>query len=192
MSNMNRGRRGDRRRDEDNNLVEKTIFINRVAKVVKGGRRFNFAAIVVCGDGEGRVGIGQGKANEVPEAIRKATERARKTMRAIPIVDGTVPHYVHGEFGAAEVVLRPASPGTGVIAGATVRAILDAAGYHNVLTKVLGSNNPYNVVKAVMNALERLESPEQYAARVGRPVDEVLANYNVGASVWGSADAHGA
>ena len=192
MSNMNRGRRGDRRRDEDNNLVEKTIFINRVAKVVKGGRRFNFAAIVVCGDGEGRVGIGQGKANEVPEAIRKATERARKTMRAIPIVDGTVPHYVHGEFGAAEVVLRPASPGTGVIAGATVRAILDAAGYHNVLTKVLGSNNPYNVVKAVMNALERLESPEQYAARVGRPVDEVLANYNVGASVCGSADAHGA
>lgn len=191
MSNMNRGRRGDRRRDEDNNLVEKTIFINRVAKVVKGGRRFNFAAIVVCGDGEGKVGIGQGKANEVPEAIRKATERARKTMRAVPIVDGTVPHYVHGEFGAAEVVLRPASPGTGVIAGATVRAILDAAGYHNVLTKVLGSNNPYNVVKAVMNALERLESPEQYATRVGRPVDEVLANYNVGASVWGT-DAHGA
>lgn len=192
MSNMNRGRRGDRRRDDDNNFVEKTIFINRVAKVVKGGRRFNFAAIVVCGDGEGKVGIGQGKANEVPEAIRKATERARKTMRPVPIVDGTVPHYVHGEFGAAEVVLRPASPGTGVIAGATVRAILDAAGYHNVLTKVLGSNNPYNVVKAVMNALERLESPEQYAARVGRPVDEVLANYNVGASVWGSADAHGA
>lgn len=191
MSNMNRGRRGDRRRDEDNNLVEKTIFINRVAKVVKGGRRFNFAAIVVCGDGEGKVGIGQGKANEVPEAIRKATERARKSMRAVPIVDGTVPHYVHGEFGAAEVVLRPASPGTGVIAGATVRAILDAAGYHNVLTKVLGSNNPYNVVKAVMNALERLESPEQYATRVGRPVDEVLANYNVGASVWGT-DAHGA
>ena len=192
MSNMNRGRRGDRRRDDDDNFVEKTIFINRVAKVVKGGRRFNFAAIVVCGDGEGKVGIGQGKANEVPEAIRKATERARKTMRPVPIVDGTVPHYVHGEFGAAEVVLRPASPGTGVIAGATVRAILDAAGYHNVLTKVLGSNNPYNVVKAVMNALERLESPEQYAARVGRPVDEVLANYNVGASVWGSADAHGA
>lgn len=192
MSNMNRGRRGDRRRDEDSNFVEKTIFINRVAKVVKGGRRFNFAAIVVCGDGEGKVGIGQGKANEVPEAIRKATERARKTMRAVPIMDGTVPHYVHGEFGAANVVLRPASPGTGVIAGATVRAILDAAGYHNVLTKVLGSSNPYNVVKAVMNALERLESPEQYASRVGRPVDEVLANYNVGASVWGSADAHGA
>ena len=162
-----------------------------MAKVVKGGRRFNFAAIVVCGDGEGKVGIGQGKANEVPEAIRKATERARKTMRSVPIVDGTVPHFVHGEFGAADVVLRPASPGTGVIAGATVRAILDAAGYHNVLTKVLGSNNPYNVVKAVMNALERLESPEQYAARVGRPVDEVLANYNVGASVWGT-DAHGA
>jgi small subunit ribosomal protein S5 len=189
---MNRGRRGDRRRDDDNNFVEKTIFINRVAKVVKGGRRFNFAAIVVCGDGEGKVGIGQGKANEVPEAIRKATERARKTMRPVPIMDGTVPHYVHGYFGAAEVVFRPASPGTGVIAGATVRAILDAAGYSNVLTKVIGSNNPYNVVKAVMNALESLESPEQYAARVGRPVDEVLANYNVGASVWGSADAHGA
>jgi small subunit ribosomal protein S5 len=191
--NRERGRRNDRRRrEEETTLIEKTIFINRVAKVVKGGRRFNFAAIVVCGDGEGRVGVGQGKANEVPEAIRKATERARKSMIQVPIVDGTVPHFVTGEFGAGHVVLRPASPGTGVIAGATVRAILDAAGYHNVLTKVLGTTNPYNVVRAVFNALERLESPAQYAARVGRPVEDVIENYNVGAAVWGTGDAHSA
>jgi small subunit ribosomal protein S5 len=189
---MNRGRRGDRRPEEDSGQIEKTIYINRVAKVVKGGRRFNFSAIVVVGDGQGRVGIGTGKANEVPEAIRKATDRGRRTMRQVPMVDGTVPHFVEGHFGAAHVVLRPASPGTGVIAGASVRAILDAAGYHNVLTKVVGSNNPNIVVRAVFIAVERLETPAQYATRVGRPVDEVLDNYNVGASVWGVHEAHGA
>jgi len=184
-----RGRR-DRRQQEESNLIEKTIYINRVSKVVKGGRRFNFSAIMVVGDGEGKVGIGTGKANEVPEAIRKATERARRGMFQVPIVDGTVPHFVKGRFGAANVILRPASPGTGVIAGANVRAVLDAAGYHNVLTKVIGSSNPHNIVKAVVNALENLESPEQYAVRLGKPLDEVLDNYTVGARVWGSSDDH--
>lgn len=184
-----RGRRG--RREEDNGLIEKTVFVNRVSKVVKGGRRFNFAALVVVGDGQGRVGVGHGKANEVPEAIRKATERARRSMFEVPIVDGTVPHYIVGEFGAAKVVLRPASPGTGVIAGTVVRSLLDAAGYHNMLTKVLGTNNPHNVVRAVVNALQRLESPEQYAARVGKNVDDLMGDYNVGAHVWGQG-AHGA
>jgi small subunit ribosomal protein S5 len=186
----NRGRRNERgRSEEESGLVEKTIAINRVAKVVKGGRRFNFTAIVVVGDGRGRVGIGHGKANEVPEAIRKATDRARRRMFELPIVDGTVPHYVEGHFGAASVVLRPANPGTGVIAGPTVRAVLDAAGYHNVLTKVIGSNNPHNVVRAVVDALQRLESPGQYAVRVNRSLDDVMKHYNVGAHVWG-AHAH--
>ncbi len=188
MSKMNRGRR-DNRRGEDSNLEEKTIYINRVAKVVKGGRRFNFAAIVVVGDGEGQVGVGYGKANQVPDAIRKANDRARKSLVTVPIVDGTVPHLVIGEFGSARVLLRPASPGTGVIAGATVRAMLDSAGYHNVLTKVLGSNNPHNVVKAVLDAFARLESPEQYAARVGKNVEDLLDDYNVGMRVWG-VDTH--
>ena len=185
MAKMGRGRR-DRRKEEDSGFVEKTIAINRVAKVVKGGRRFNFTALVVVGDGAGRVSVGHGKANEVPEAIRKATERARRTMVEVPIVDQTVPHTVVGRFGAASVFLRPASPGTGVIAGATVRAVLDAAGYHNVLTKVIGSNNPHNVTKAVMDALRRLESPEQYAVRVGKSVDDLMGDYNVGAHVWGA------
>lgn len=185
MSSMNRGRgRRDRRQEEDSGLVEKPIFINRVSKVVKGGRRFNFAAVVVSGDAEGRVGIGHGKANEVPEAIRKATERARKSAFDVPIVEGTVPHYVEGNFGSSRVILRPAGKGTGVIAGATVRAILDAAGYTDVLTKCIGSNNPHNVTKAVLDALSRLESPAQYAARLGKPLDEVLANYTVGSENW--------
>ncbi len=188
MAKMGRGRR-DRRKEEDSGFVEKTIAINRVAKVVKGGRRFNFTALVVVGDGAGRVSVGHGKANEVPEAIRKATERARRTMVEVPIVDQTVPHTVVGRVGAARVLLRPASPGPGVIAGATVRAVLDAAGYHNVLTKVIGSNNPHNVTKAVMDALRRLESPEQYAVRVGKSVDDLMGDYNVGAHVWGAGAA---
>jgi small subunit ribosomal protein S5 len=192
---MNRGggRRDRRQRqEEDSGLQEKTIFINRVAKVVKGGRRFNFSALVVVGDGAGRVSVGHGKANEVPEAIRKATEKAKRTLFEVPIVDGTVPHYIVGRFGAARVIIRPASPGTGVIAGTTVRSVLDAAGYHNVLTKVIGSNNPHNVVKAVVNALQRLESPAQYATRVGKNVEDLMDDYNVGAQVWGvSPAAHG-
>lgn len=177
MSKMSRGRRPE----EESTLIEKPIYINRVAKVVKGGRRFSFSAIVVAGDGHGRVGVGHGKAGEVPEAIRKATEKAKSSMRDVPIVNGTVPHFVVGEFGASKVILRPASPGTGVIAGATVRALLDASGYHDVLTKVVGSNNPHNVVRATLDALERLESPEQYAVRLGKSVTEVMAGYHVGA-----------
>lgn len=188
MSNMRKGgRRGNRREEKDDGLVEKTVHINRVAKVVKGGRRFNFTALVVVGDGNGKVGVGYGKANEVPEAIRKAGEKARRQMMEVPVLDGTVPHYIIGKYGAASVVLRPASPGTGVIAGSIVRAILDSAGYSNVLTKVIGSNNPNNVVKAVINALQRLESPQMYAARPGRPVEDFLDEYSVGEKVWGTA-----
>jgi len=178
--------RNSRRQEEDSGFIEKTIAINRVAKVVKGGRRFNFTAIVVSGDGQGRVGVGHGKANEVPEAIRKGTEKARRSHFDVPIMEGTVPHYVIGTFGAAKVVLRPASPGTGVIASSTVAAILGAAGYHNVLTKVLGSTNPHNVVRAMMDALSRLESPQQYAVRTGKSLDDIMPDYNVGRSVWGT------
>jgi len=178
--------RNSRRQEEDSGFIEKTIAINRVAKVVKGGRRFNFTAIIVSGDGQGRVGVGYGKANEVPEAIRKGSERSRRGMVEVPIVDGTVPHYIIGTFGAASVVLRPASPGTGVIASASVAAILGAAGYHNVLTKVLGSTNPHNVVRAVMDALARLESPQQYAVRTGKKLDDIMSDYDVGRAVWGS------
>jgi small subunit ribosomal protein S5 len=182
-------KRQNRRDDKDDGMIEKTIDINRVSKVVKGGRRFNFTALVVVGDGKGRVGFGYGKAAEVPEAIRKAGERARRTMVDVPIIDGTVPHFVEGRFGASKVVLRPASPGTGVIAGAKVGAILDAAGYSNVLTKVIGSSNANNVVKAVMDALGCLESPEMYAARLGRKAEEFMSGYTVGAHVWGSGNA---
>lgn len=176
MSRMNR-----RRRDEEDasNLIEKVIYINRVAKVVKGGRRFSFSAIVVVGDGEGKVGVGFGKANEVPEAIRKGMEKAKGQMRAYPLITGTISHEVLGHFGAGRVLLKPASPGTGVIAGANVRAIMEALGVHNVLTKSLGSSNPHNVVRAVFDALGQLESAEQYAHRLGRPVDEILPNYTV-------------
>ena len=172
------------KKEEQSNLVEKTIYINRVAKVVKGGRRFNFTAMVVAGDGEGSVGTGFGKANQVPEAIRKASEKSKNALRKYPIIEGTVPHYVIGKYGASSVMLRPASPGTGVIASSTVRSILDAAGYSNVLTKVIGSNNAHNVVKATLDALKRLESPEQYAFRTGKSIEDVMANYTVGSHVW--------
>lgn len=173
----NRSRR--RRDDEDSNLIEKVIYINRVAKVVKGGRRFSFSAIVVVGDGAGKVGVGFGKANEVPEAIRKGTEKARKTMRAVPLVGGTIPHEVLGAFGAGRLLLKPASAGTGVIAGPAVRAIMEALGVHNVLTKLLRSTNPHNVVRAAFDALDNLESAEQYATRLGKDVEEVYKNYTV-------------
>ncbi len=185
---VNRNNR-PRKQADDAQLIEKTIFVNRVAKVVKGGRRFSFAALVVVGSGEGRIGIGQGKANEVPEAVRKATERARRTMMDVPVIDGTVAHQVIGEYGSGKVLLRPASPGTGVIAGPVVRAILDAAGYHNVLTKSLGSSNPHNVVKATLRALQDLESPEQVATRRGKSLEDILANYDLGHRVWSGAAA---
>jgi len=184
---MQRNNRNNRNSQPDDGTIEKVIHINRVAKVVKGGRRFSFSAIVVVGDGEGRVGVGFGKANEVPEAIRKATVKARTSMRDLPLIDGTIPHEVIGKFGAGRVLIKPASPGTGVIAGPTVRAIMDAAGIRNVLTKSLRSSNPHNVVRAVFDAFERMESPNQYAIRLGKVADEVLDDYNVGERVWGAA-----
>lgn len=155
-------------------LTDKVVSINRVAKVVKGGRRFRFSAIVVVGDGEGRVGAGLGKAHEVPEAIRKAVEQAKKSMITVPILNSTIPYQVVGEFGSGKVLLKPASEGTGVIAGGPVRAVVEVAGIKNVLTKCLGSHNPHNAVKATMAALEQLMSPEAVAARRNRPLAEIV------------------
>ncbi len=142
--------------DKQTELIERVVHISRVAKVVKGGKRFSFSALVVTGDGNGRVGFGLGKAREVPEAIRKAIEGAKRSMVRVPVSDGTIPHDVLGIYGAAKVVMKPASPGTGVIAGGPVRAVVEAAGIHNILTKSLGTSNPHNVVKAVMDGLEKL------------------------------------
>ena len=158
---------------EEIQLIDKVVHINRTAKVVKGGRRFSFSAVVVVGDGNGKVGCGLGKAKEVPEAIRKGVERAKKSMTEIPLVNQTIPYEVMGKFGAGMVLLKPASQGTGVIAGGAVRAVLEAAGVQNILTKCMRSHNPHNLVKATLNGLRQLRSRETIAARRGKQPSEL-------------------
>jgi len=173
-------RRGDRRdggrRDapvEKNPLLERIVTTNRVAKVVKGGRRFSFTALVVVGDGDGSVGVGYGKAKEIPAAIAKGVEEAKKHMFKVPRIAATIPHPVQGEAAAGVVLLKPASPGTGVIAGGPVRAVLECAGIHDILSKSLGSDNPINIVHATIAALKLLQRPEEVAARRGLPIEDV-------------------
>ena len=182
-NNREEGRGNDRRERRDRRdgqperekspYTERVVFINRVAKVVKGGRRFSFTALVVVGDQKGTVGVGYGKAKEVPQAIAKAVEDAKKNFFKVPLLNGTIPHPIQGEKAAGVVLLRPASPGTGVIAGGPVRAVLDAAGIHDVLTKSLGSANAINMVHATVAALKLLESPAEIATRRGRPLEDV-------------------
>ncbi len=159
---------------EEEFLEERVVHIARVAKVVKGGRRFGFRAVVVVGDGQGSVGAGVGKAREVPEAIRKGIEKAKKNMIRVPIISGTIPHDVTSRFGAAKVLMKPASPGTGVVAGGGVRAVVEAAGVKNILTKSLGSANILNVVWATMEGLQQLKDPAEEARRRDKVVEEVL------------------
>ncbi len=196
-----RGERQDRRggrdhresRDaEKNQYVERVVTINRVAKVVKGGRRFSFTALVVVGDGDGTVGVGYGKAKEVPAAIAKGVEEAKKGFFRVPRIQGTIPHPVQGEAAAGVVMLRPAAPGTGVIAGGPVRAVLECAGIHDVLSKSLGSDNAINIVHATAAALRGLERPEAVAARRGKSLEEVAPAAMLRARAAGMADAKAA
>ena len=203
MSGAQRGQRGGERQGNDRRgrdngrgqgaektaYIERVVAINRVAKVVKGGRRFSFTALVIVGDGEGLVGVGYGKAKEVPAAIAKGVEEAKKHFFKVPRVQGTIPHPVQGEKAAGVVLLRPASPGTGVIAGGPVRAVLEAAGIHDVLSKSLGSSNAINVVHATVAALKGLERPEEVAARRGLPVDRVAPAAMLRAQAAGIAEA---
>src|SRR6188508_179812 len=175
MADNNSGRRDNNRRgsEPESKFIERVVTINRVSKVVKGGRRFSFTALVVVGDGEGNVGVGYGKAKEVPSAISKGVEEAKRSFFRVPRIQGTIPHRVQGEAAAGVVLLRPASPGTGVIAGGPVRAVLECAGVHDILSKSLGSSNAINIVHATVDALKRLEEPAAVAARRGLPLDEI-------------------
>jgi small subunit ribosomal protein S5 len=170
---MARSRAGEDRQDGD--LIDRLVNVNRVAKVVKGGRRFGFSALVVVGDGKGRVGYGSGKAREVPEAVRKATEQAKRSMVRVPLRQGrTLHHDVLGHFGAGKVVLRAAPPGTGIIAGGPMRAVFEALGIHDVVAKSLGTSNPHNMVKATFEALSQVSSPRSVAAKRGRKVSDLI------------------
>ncbi|GAA2482539.1 MULTISPECIES: 30S ribosomal protein S5 [Terrabacter] len=189
----NRGGRDNRdSRDDKNQYVERVVTINRVSKVVKGGRRFSFTALVVVGDGDGTVGVGYGKAKEVPAAIAKGVEEAKKNFFKVPRIQGTIPHPVQGEAAAGVVMLRPAAPGTGVIAGGAVRAVLECAGIHDVLSKSLGSDNAINVVHATAQALRELERPESVAARRGKTLEEVAPAAMLKARAAGLAEAQAA
>lgn len=170
------GGNSDRRdREKEDDLVDKLVHINRVAKVVKGGRRFAFAALVVVGDSKGRVGFGSGKAREVPEAIRKATEQAKRTLIRVPLREGrTLHHDINGKFGAGRVILRSAPPGTGIIAGGPMRAIFETMGVQDVVAKSKGSNNPYNMIKATFEALKLLRSPRMIASKRGKKVADIV------------------
>ncbi|GAA3136014.1 MULTISPECIES: 30S ribosomal protein S5 [Streptosporangium] len=186
------GRRDDRRggnADKGVSYIERVVKINRVAKVVKGGRRFSFTALVIVGDGNGMVGVGYGKAKEVPAAIAKGVEEAKKHFFRVPRIQGTIPHIVQGEEAAGVVFLRPASPGTGVIAGGPVRAVLECAGIHDVLSKSLGSDNPINIVHATVAALKGLSRPEEIAARRGLPIEDVAPKAMLKARAEGLAEA---
>ena len=180
--------RRDRNRGNDDKYTERVVTINRVSKVVKGGRRFTFTALVVVGDGEGTVGVGYGKAKEVPAAIAKGVEIAKKNFFHVPMIRRTIPHVVQGEDAAGVVLLRPASPGTGVIAGGPVRAVLDCAGIHDILSKSLGSSNSINIVHATVDALKQLEQPEGVAARRGLPLEDVAPQSMLRARAEGEAE----
>jgi small subunit ribosomal protein S5 len=165
----------DQKRGEESEFLEKVVTINRVAKVVKGGRRFSFSALVVVGDGKGKVGWGMGKANEVPAAIKKGVEKAKKGFITVPLNQATIPHPVEGRYGAGHVILKPASQGTGVIAGGAVRAVMETMGVHDILTKSLGTGNAHNVLRAVFEGLRSIRSADEVARSRGKNIEEILA-----------------